>query len=344
MNYGDILSSTFQIMWSEKKLWVISALGVSVTAIVFVLYRSFAVGWQMNMMQTLVLQAQGMTSDEALMDMMLRSMLGFVVLALFVWLVIIAGYFLNLVARAGVVAEAARALRGEKVAIGRGLGRGVHKAFAFLAIDLLWALPWVVVGLVGSILGSVFFGGLVMSAFAGDEGSDSMIMGMLGGFFLMMLMMFCLVLVFAIFKGIFAPLMYQSSAGGEKSLGEAISEGWRLARAHIGPLFVILLLFWAVMLGLYMLVGILSLPFSFMFMGPWFNMMSSLENGGLPAAPSGMNWGLTVVATLGLGVLSWLFMSLRQTFYLTLYARIYQELTPTSPPAERHETAIEPVD
>ena len=327
MNYGDILSDTFRKMWEEKKLWVISAVGVALFALMTIIYSGGMMGWQMNWMQAWP-ELENAATEEEIIDWMIQLSLGYLGLFGFMSLFYVGGYFINLIARAGVVAEAARAFRGEKTDISRGLKEGVRKAPAFFALDLLWALPWIAGALLGVILVGVLAGGTIAALFA--DGSDefaTLFPAMFGGLFLAMMTFTCLALIYSAFKGVFAPLMYQAAAGGDKALGEAIREGWRLARENLGPMVVILILFWAIMLGLSILLRILSFPLSFMMMGPWFNMMNAMEAGTMPERMQPANWLLVGIGAIGTGALTWLWMSLRQTIFLTLYARVYHELS-----------------
>jgi hypothetical protein len=326
MNYGDILSDAFKKMWEEKKLWMISALGVALFALMSIIYSGGMMGWQMRWMQALPALENAGPEQEPI-DWAIQIALGYMTMFGFMSLFSLGGYIINLIARAGVVSEALRAFRGERTDISRGLSQGARKAPAFFAIDLLWSLPLIAVMLAGIVLVGILAGGAIarISANGGDE-FEKLFPAMFGGFFFVMTAFICLSLLYGAFKGVFAPLMYQAAAEGDKPLGEAIREGWRLSRENLGPMIVMLILFWAAMLGLGLVIRILSMPLSLMFMFPWFSMMNSLEAGAQPAGIQPLNWLLLFIGVVGAGAFTWLGLSLRQTIYLTLYARVYQEL------------------
>ena len=341
MDYGDILTDTFRIIWREKKLWVISALGVMLPSVVYAMYTGAAMGWQTNWLSNPAVMGGGMT-NEAFFQGFTRFLLGYLALLGFMAVFGLAGYVINLIARAAVVAEAIRAIRGGKTDIRRGLGRGAHKAAAYFVLDLLWALPWILAGLLGAFLALITAGG-VFSALVSQEFADEggVILGMVGVIFAMLGLFACLALLIAFFKGVFAPLMYQASVIDDLPLGDAIREGWRLSREHIGPMIVFLLLNWAVLFGLSLIARIFITPFSFMLMSPWFSMMRAFEDGPMSAGPSAGNWLLMTIGVIGMGAVTWLLWSLSQTFRLVYYANVYEALrgrrqqarSETEPPA-----------
>ncbi len=326
MNYGDILTDTLRIIWREKKLWVISAVGVLVFSFATMIYAGVAMGWQVNWMSNLMMMDAGMTEND-IIDWLTRFSLGYLAMMGFMGLFGLVGYVINLIARAGVVAEAARAIRGEKTDISRGLGRGVHKAAAYFALDLLWSLPWIMAGLFVMFLALILAGGMfeaMRSGWPADD--DGAVFGLVSGIFAMMGLLTCLALIIALFRGVFAPLMYQASVIDDMPLGEAIREGWRLAKENIGPMVVFLLLIWVVLIAIAILFRILATPFSFMLMGPWFGVLRGFEEGATPSGPAAWNWGLMVIGVIGMGALTWLWKSLAQTVYLVYYARVYEAL------------------
>ncbi len=344
MNYGDIFVDTFRVIWREKKLWVISALGVSVFALVAMISSGASMGWQMNWMGSLAGLEYAVT-EEDVFDWLMRVSLGFLALFGFMGLFGLVGYIINLIARAGVVAEAARAWRGEKTDISRGLGRGAHKAPAYFILDLIWSLPWILAAFFGLIVTVALAGGMVSAIVSGRFDEGPAVLGLVGGIFFSMALFACLALIFVLFKGVFAPLMYQSSAGGDKTMGEAISEGWRLAKENVGPMLVFLILVWAVRLALFLLFRIFSIPFSFLLMSPWFGMIGDLESGVMPGglAISPLQWFLIFIGLIGVGVLTLLWKSVEQSITLTLYAGVYQNLVQgETPEDERASQALVP--
>jgi hypothetical protein len=342
MDYGGIFTDTFRFLWKEKRLWAIAALGTLMYGLVSFLYMLGIAGWQGSWMNSLM-EMGSRFDEEAFFDMMMNYLSGMLALMFVGGLFGLAGYVVNLITRAGFVAEAGKALRGESVDITRGLSRGLRKAPAFFVLDLIWRLPVFLLLFVGAVLLFLMLGGLFVELAAEGLGDGALIGGMIGLIFTLTGVGLCVGLLYALFRGIFAPLMYQASAQDDRPIGQAISEGWRLARANLGPMVVFLLMIWAIQLGLNVLVRLVALPFSFMFMTPWENMITSLEQGFL-TGPSAGDWFLMFIAALGSSVMTWLWLGVSQSVYLAFYARVYRALkeapttesvtpAPTTPPA-----------
>lgn len=273
----------------------------------------------------------GAITENEMFDWFKRFLLGYMLMLSLFGVLGLLSYIINLIARGALIAEASMAWNDEPVELGRGFRQGLRKAAAFFLLDMLWILPWIVaffLGLlfIGAVIG-VFVGGT--ASMSGTE-SPGFFFSLIGSFFLIFGIMLCLGLIYGLFRGVFAPLMYQASAAGDKPLGDAIREGWELARNHLGPMIIVLLLLWAIQLGLSLAIRFFSLPFTWMMMGPWLEMMNNLEQGASPVDIAPMHWLVIFIASVGTGFLFWLWYSLSQTISLTLYARVYQELRATA--------------
>lgn len=316
MNYGDILIESFKLLWREKKLWVLAGLGTLIFGLLMGFYMMGILGWQAMLFNALQDLEQG---D---FDVFSRWMIGY--LALFFLFVIggLVGYALNLISRAAIVEEAGRAWRGESTDLGRGLRKGLHKALAFLAIDFLWGIPMFVILVVAMGVGV----GLMVLVIGDDPGGAENVIAFIGSMLAFMGLSLCVSLFLAAVKGVFGPLMYQASVQDDLSLGSAISRGWKLAKDHLGPMVIFLLLYWAVLFGLNILLRLVTMPVGFAFMVPYMGFIESLDQGTMPSLPSGF-WLTGFLSSVITGLVSWLWMAFIQVFYYTYYARVYQELS-----------------
>lgn len=322
MDYGGILADSIKLIWRERKLLALVFLGSSLLALAFIIYFGGVMGGQMQMM-TLPMDMSYEDAGDAVLKaafLYLTSLGAAGILGLI-------GYFINLAARAGVVAEAARAWQGEKVNIRRGMHHGLRKAAAYFALDMAWALPVILVSLFVGTMSMIFFFEVLDGILAEQPVNDpGIFLSTMTGAFAVMGVILCLLLLYGIARGAFSPLMYQASVIDDQPIGDAIREGWRLSKANLGAMLVFFILMWAVQLGLSIVIRVFSLPFSLMAMLPWFRMMNSLQNGAIPTTANTTNWLMVFVAATGIGVLTWLWLSISQTLYLTFYARVYQEL------------------
>lgn len=320
MNYTNIVIESFQIVWKEKKLWVISALGTAFFALGNAIYTTGYLNWYQSML-TKILTTMTSQSQEAMPELS-RMMPDYVGAIMTVWgMIFIVGYVVNLVARAGGIAEADRAWQGEHVAVMRGLFTGVRKAPGMFLIDLIWALPGLVMGLVSMVLSFAILYSLFtsMMQMEGQEAGGH-IGGLIGVFFLLIIAIMGLGLVYIIIRAIFAPLMFQSLVAGERSIGEAIREGWRLSRKNLKAMVIFWLLLFAIRLGMGMVIQLVVAPFFFMFITPMFRAMQAPDT-----LASAINWPLLFLFGALMALVSWGTSSLLQSVTLALYARVYRE-------------------
>ncbi len=314
MNYGDILIESLKLLWREKKLWVLAGLGTLLFGLLMGFYMMGILGWQVLFVNALQDLEQG---DVDVFSHWMVGYAGLFFLFVFGGLV---GYVINLITRAAIVEEAGRAWRGESTDLGRGLRKGLHKALAFLAIDFLWGIPILVILVVAMGVGV----GLMVLVIGNDAGGGENVLAFLGSMLAFMGVILCVSLLLAAFKGVFGPLMYQASVQDDLSLGAAIGRGWKLAREHLGPMLIFLLLYWAVLFGLNIVLRLVTMPLGFVFMIPYMGFIESLDQGAMPSIPASF-WLMGLLSSVVTGLASWLWMAFVQAFHYTYYARVYQE-------------------
>ena len=327
MPYGEIVNTSLKLLWKEKNLWFFSLAGLALGSLGSLIYTLFYAGAQGAILRNMGdwMTAPSGAPDEFVAQMMqfYGAMLGGGAIALCGALL---GYIVNLIMRGAVISEAGKALVGESTDFGRGAREGANKAVSIFLIDLLWWLPAILVGLcVGGAFVAMFLN-LIGGAAAGNMEDASAAMSALGGVFATMLAMMCVMLIYGIVLGIFAPLMYQALVLDEKSVGDAVRAGWNLAKANLGPMFVFLIIVVAARLALAILMQIIMAPFAGAWMMTWFQSFEDIGQG-LPPSFNPMSaamTGLMGVVGVALGLLVNSFM---QSFSLTMYANVYRRLT-----------------
>ena len=327
MDYGEILTDSLKLIWQENKLWVISLVGSALLALAFAAYYLGAFGGQMSMFALTMGTPDGAISPEMGDEVVKAAMI--YALALVVAAVLgLIGYFLNLAARAGVVIEAARAWRGGQVDVKRGLRQGASKAITFFLLDLMWSLPLLIFMGFASVMGGLFFFQMMDNMIMEQPVEEPAIMpGVMLGAFAIMGLSFCLVFIYGIVKMIFSPMMYQVAGQEKMGVGESIRTGWHMARENLKIMIIAFIIVFAVQLVASVILQVVYLPLNFLLMGPMMqNMMRMAVEGAPPAMSAGVNWALVIVGALIAAFVTWLWVSFTQTFHLTFYARVYQEL------------------
>lgn len=336
MPYSEIINSAFRTLWRQKPLWLFGLLGTLLPGLSAGIYLGSMFVWQQSFMRHLM----ALTSTQQLdyltvmrvLTVGLRGLAG-------AWSVLacvgLIGYFVNLVMRAATASEAARALAGENSQSERGLATGVRRAVSFFLIDLLWWLPAIVVSICGVVFAIAALGGLFSRANTQD--ADAMVGDVVGVFGLVFGSIGCLGLLwlfYSIARGLLAPLMYQAAGQESFGVGQAVRQGARLARTHLGPMLLFLIFLTGLGLVLSFILQIFTMPFSGVWAMNWAGMAEGMANGIPPAPPSA--FGRTAFYGLGLlfGLATWLSSAFSQTFGLTLYAEVYRRLRPPALPAD----------
>jgi hypothetical protein len=334
MEYGEIFIGTFRTIWHHKRLWLFGILGQLIGALIggiigAVFSLRFLNSW-FALMGSFI--ATNETSNEPMKQFFSQFVAWWGLFACLLFIVGLASYIVDLIMRGAIIGEAGIAWSGGATNTRRGLSTGAGRAVTIFVLDLLWRVPMAIIigGAYAAALIAFIAGiaGLSRQANAGG-GAAAVILGICG-------MVCCLVvlgLLIAAFVGIFQPLMYQSAVQGRRSIGEAIAEGWRLARTHMGPLFIFWILILLVGLAGGLLVQLvaqpLSLAWSGSLMGWMTQVMQSAQSGGTPVIPPmpAINSGFFLIMVLGLALAGLIVNSFVATFNLTLYAAVYRRLT-----------------
>ncbi|MER2600552.1 MAG: hypothetical protein ABTQ73_13625 [Caldilineales bacterium] len=326
MPYGEIFSGTLRLLWRQKRLLLLSLLGTALTAIGVTIYTGGMMSWYANLIQSMgdpaVLQGDALPDNFANLFVLLLGGMG---VMLFLTLV---GYVVNLVMRGGVISEAARAWQGEQVQTGRGIRRGTRHALHLFGLDMLWTLPAILV------IGGIYVVMIVliaapMAAGNGSYANSSLETLGVGGFLLGLCSVLCLAFLYSLFQALVAPLMYQAAVQADRGLGYAIKQGWQLARANLGTMFVFALIVFGISLTVSMVVQAASLPLNAGMMSSMFGAMRQMQTAQPFASGGSTGWVIGVFGTLLLGVVTVLTTAFTQAFTFTLYAEVYRRLTTT---------------
>jgi hypothetical protein len=334
MDYGQIFVGTFKTIWRHKRLWLFGLLGTLLAAIGSAIYLGVALNWQSNWFNMLnnAIQQPGRPGFERFPGQFMSSLVGLVVGVAVMILAALLGYIVNLVMRSATISEAAIAWRGGQTETGRGLRVGAERAIYVFVLDLLWWVPiWIIVvaGYLAGIVGMVG----ITSVTGESEGGAGAVMLTLCAWICGLL---CLGLLIAVVYGVFAPLMYQSAVQGRRELGQAIREGWRLARANLGAMIIFWLLLIVLAIAVNLILQVITLPLTLPWLTSWLAIWARwMERAmsGLPPTLPRLNAGQLALAGLGTGIASWLYSSFMQTFKLTMYAEVYRRLAGAAAPA-----------
>lgn len=342
MPFGEIFTGAFQRIWRHKNLWLLAMIGLALSGIGSLVSLLLTARWITSYtgFMNRMFSNPGAMPGQALGDLM-NSMAPLWTVGACVSLLGLLGYVVNLIARSAIINEASYAWRGEATDTGRGLRHGAGRAVYVFLLDLIWLLPALLLGMAAAVAFFVLLGGTVAASEqnrAGAAIATSWIAFVCCGA--------CLALLYYLVFSVFAPLMYQSAVAGRRDIGNAVSEGWRLARANLGAMIIFWLLLVLVGLVLGALQQMLNAIVSVPVMTNWFSVMSSMMQGfGRSAAPfPGVSGPLLALFGFASAILAFLIHSFTQTLNLTLYGGVYQHLAgePPSMPEDPSAPTLAP--
>lgn len=334
MPFGEILTDSVQLIWRNKKLFLFPLIGLALYALGLLIYQIGTVAWIGRYFDWLnALMANPDTIGPDMMSGFFSGMVAVYIAGGIFMILGLAGYFVALVATSGLILEADRARDGEAVDLGRGLREGLGRAGHLLMVQLAWLVPGL---LIGCAAFASFFALIFGVGAAGGSGNDRLA-GIFGiSWFACICGAFCLGLLYAVVMGIFQPLMVQSTVAGRRGVGEAIREGWRLARANLGGVIIMWILVMLAGFVFYVIVQTVSTLASLPIMGVWFasfgRFMQDAQRGTAPQLPA-INTPLFLIASLISTAVTLAGMWLLQTFTPVVWNGVYRHLTRPAAPA-----------
>lgn len=325
MPFGEIFTGAFQRIWHHKKLWLLAMLGLALGGIGMLIYSLLAGQWMGGYFSFInrMMRNPYTLPGTALSDMM-GSMTTLWVGGALAGLLGLVGYIVNLVMRGAIISEANRAWQGQPTDTRRGLQRGLSRAIYVFLIDLAWWVPGILLAGVGIVLFVLLIAGSAAASETNRAG------GLIASSWIAFLCCGgCAGLLYYLAFAILSPLMYQSAVAGERSTGAALSEGWSLAKAHLGAMII----FWLLLVLVGIVFGVIQQAVgtvaSVPMLSGWFRMMADtmqgLNRGALPVIPT-ISGPLLAFAGVISTLLWFLISTFTQTLNLTLYAGVYQRL------------------
>lgn len=247
MTFAELVSRAFQLWWRRKSLW---AVGVLLALCGRGAY-SFSVNVQQGVVPNDPAAIEGLAERlggggaERLIGGLVPILLGAAALGAVLWLVM---GLLGAWAGAAMVQLSAAADRDEPLTLGGAFGRGRPYALRLFGIELLVALPVVVLTLALVLVVAVLFGSLIAQIVGGvfaNEGRSVAIFG-LAGALLCLIPLFLLVALFGALLGLLGKLAGRACVLEGLGVRASLGRAWAVARRSFGYL----LLLWVMLVAL----------------------------------------------------------------------------------------------
>lgn len=243
MDYGNILSRAWNIVWGNKWLFILgflAALGSSGGS-------SGGSGGRGNVSTTLP-DDFGSQLPGNFSEIMSTIAPFIVVLVCFFFVLAIVLWLLRLVGEAGMIASVDRIEAGEKLTFGDGFSAGTAYLPKMIGLTLVLYGPFLLVGLIMAAVGV----GVAATGFSGGEEVFGRGMGLLA---LCLVPLGCILAIFGIIVAFVYPMAQRGIIIESLGVMDGIRRGWQVLRQNIGEILLLAIIF--AIIGF--IVGIVSL-------------------------------------------------------------------------------------
>ncbi len=266
MDFGNILSRSWQIVWKNKYLFVFGFLAVLGSCNGGANNSNFSFGSR---------EAQLSPGDvERFFNNFGPVILGlsclFIIIFIVLWLV-------RLVAQASLISAAARIDAGEKVSFGEAFSAGTGMLGRMVGINLIMYGPFTLIGLIAAVVALITAGGAIITELSGTSPGDfEAIFTSLGIILFCFVCLACLMVPLMIFISAIYPFAQRGAVLNDLGVVDSIRHGWKVLKSNLGDIILLGILF--VVIGF--LFGFISfivlIPFAFLALGPaFFNIITN---------------------------------------------------------------------
>lgn len=252
------------------------------------------------------------------------------------FLIFIVLWVVSIIARGGLIGAVDQIEREGNVTFGQAWRMGAAKFWRLLGINILLALPILIVGIIVAVLigGSII---AIVAAAAGADGqlNDQQAAGMGGG----VLAVVCIGGAFACVAAIYSIIASALSTFGERAIVldntgvmDGIRKGWEVFRSNLGNIILLAILMFIISLVIGIVVGVVSVA---LFAPVLITTIVSLNNSGTIGAGTFI---LGVAAFIAVVIISAIISALFVAFNSSAWTLAYRQFTgrgmvTTAPPA-----------
>lgn len=265
MDYGNLLSRAWRIVWNNKFLFVLgflAALGGG---------GGGGGGAGSNAQFSFGSGDFGITRGN--IDDLTRFfarygslMLGLacagVVILVVLWLV-------RLTAQAGLISAVARIDAGEKLSFGEAFSAGISKLGRMVGINAIMYGPFTLVGFIAAAFALATAGTAILNTLAGGSTRDiEAIVGSLGFLAFCFACLACLMIPLIILVTAIYPFAQRGAVLQDLGVTDSISHGWNIVRQNLGDVILLIVLFVVLSFVFGFVLAIVLIPFAFLALGP----------------------------------------------------------------------------
>ncbi|MFQ5398923.1 MAG: hypothetical protein ACE5E7_04915 [Anaerolineae bacterium] len=256
MDYGNLLSRAWQIVWYNKFMFILGFLAALGSG-------GRGGGGNVNF------RTSSRDIPPEMVDNFQRFLdrFGFVIIGLVCVLFVLAILFwlLRLTAQGGLISAAARIDAGEKVTLSEAFAAGAGKLGRVVGINVLMYGPFTLVGLVGAL---TVLAMVTAALSAGGGGAPEAVVGSLGILMICLACLACLMIPgLVVVSGVY-PFAQRGIILQDLGVIASIRHGWQVVRENLGEVVLLIILF-LVIGGLFTFaLALVLIPLAFLSLGP----------------------------------------------------------------------------
>lgn len=267
MDYGDIVTRSWRIVWNNKFLWVLGFLGAFTRA-------SGNFGGGSNSSTSTPTAPEDWGSIAAIIAI---SVCALIVVAIIIWLV-------GLAARGGLITAVARIDNGEKSSLRQSFRDGFARLNSLVGMNFLLYLPIliIVVLMIGGSVLTLIGSGVTAGTMADSNDFGAVVAG-IGMFAVCFFFLMCVAVILGIVLNFINAFAFRGIMLQELGAMESIKHGWHVFRENMAEALVLAMLFFGIGIIYGMAVFMLTMPLLILMFVP---LLGTLFTGGEPGVGS----------------------------------------------------------
>lgn len=263
MDYGNLLSRAWQIVWNNKFLFVLG----------FLAGLGSGGGGRgggnanFNFGQGDFDLPPGAIQDLGRFASRFGPLIAGLVCLLFIISIVL--WLVRLVAQGGLISAAARIDAGEKVTFSQAFSAGTGKLGRLVGINVIMYGPFTLLGLIAAVFVLATAGTAILNQLTGGRPGDiEAFAGAMSIVAICAVCLACLLLPALLLVTVIYPFAQRGAVLHDMGAIDSIKHGWRIAKGNLGDVILLIVLFVVIGIIFGVLLAIVLLPFAFLAIGP----------------------------------------------------------------------------
>lgn len=318
MDYGNVLSRSWRVVWDHKFMIVLgflAALGSGMSGGNNFNYRADSGDFQnMPFMDTPFTPPDPGQILPVLGAMAAGALCFAVILGIALWV-------LRLTSEAGMIDAASRLDAGQKLGFSAAMSAGWSKIWSMMGLSLLLFGAVAVFILALMLIFGLLVGGTIAGAASSSSDAGGLFAALGAGLVALLCCVICGLAIVSILVGVIYTFAQRAIVLEDRGVIDGVRRGWEVIRANLGEVIILLILFLLLGFVVSAIIAVIFIPLGALSFGPGAMRFFSGE------ALSGLDIFLMVVGGLVLAVVVAAIRSFYTAFRSSAYTLAFQEFT-----------------